>query len=192
LPLLRASCDNSIYLAQGDDQQMTNGDCRRLAAAGVLVASLAVSACSTDSNGGFTLPHHRQQGQSTTARARAVLEATAARAESAIRLTGETDGTWGILSNPVSSLGPGINTDELGAVGPGHYVLAFACVGTGQVAAVLTVGKVSARTRVTCQQQPEPVRLRLSVHRGGTEYVQFTAIHRETVAIACKLAGSDL
>jgi hypothetical protein len=186
---LRVSCDNSIYLAQGDDQQMTSGACRRLAAAAVVVASLAASACSANGNTSLTLRH--QQGQNTTAHSRAVLRATAARAESAISVTGEKEGFWGILSNPASSLGPAINTDEFGAVGPGHYVLAFACVGTGQVAAVLTVGKASARTRITCQQQPEPVRLRLSVHRGGTEYVQFTAMHRETVAIACKVAGSD-
>lgn len=98
-------------------------------------------------------------------------------------------GVYGVLANPGSTLGAPITTDGGVRVGPGRYLLAFACVGTGQVDAEIWVRKASAKGRATCQRRPELVQLDLTAHQAGPVYVQFAATQRETVAIAGRAAS---
>lgn len=160
----------------------------RLAAAALAIVSLMLAACSSPSSNAKP-QRHNQQPDSATARQRTALRADAARTERGLHVRGEITGTWGILTSPLSSLGTPITTDGGIAVGPGHYVLTFACLGTGRVEAELRIGKASTRTRVICQARSEPIRLRLLVHQGGHEFVQFMATRKETVTYASKLGS---
>lgn len=170
---------------------MIVGAWANVAAAGVLLVSLAIAACSDAGSGNPraagatpTPVARRHHSRLDSTHASGALKAAAARAEAAINVPGEIVGVYGVLASPGSSLGAPITTDGGVRVGPGRYLLAFACVGTGQVDAEIWVRKASAKVRATCQRRPELGQLDLTAHQAGPVYVQFAATQREIVAIA--------
>jgi hypothetical protein len=162
-----------------------------VAAAAVLLVSLAIAGCSgarpvnlksTVINPAPEASRHQIDLDST--HADRALRAAGARAAAAINVPGEIIGISGGLANPRSSLGSPITTDGGVRVRPGRYLLAFACVGSGQVLASIWVRNAHAEVRAICHRQPIPLRLDLTAHRGGPVFVQFAATRHETVAIA--------
>ena len=84
-----------------------------------------------------------------------------------------------------------MTTDGGETEGPGSFMLAFVCAGTGKVEATLSVGKSAAHMSAACSLRPTPIRIHLRVRQAGQVFVQFAAKERETVAIAYELASNN-
>jgi hypothetical protein len=164
---------------------MTVGVRTTMAAAGVIVASVAVSACSGPASGNPAQSHDHQPA-SSSAHTIALLDDTAGRALAVIKVPGEIFGLAGRLASPLSGVARPMTTDGGIWVRAGRYVLAFECVGAGQIEAATWIGKARAHLRATCQGQPTPVRLYLTAPKAGAIYMQLTATKRETVAVAAR------
>lgn len=96
------------------------------------------------------LVRHRSHASLSTA----AIETAAARALNAAKLIGSPiDTGFPVLSNVSSGLGTPITTNGDEYLGPGHYMLAFACAGTGHIEATLSIGTSRARLRAACRPE---------------------------------------
>jgi hypothetical protein len=155
---------------------------RTTMAAGALMASAVIAACSGGAPGSPGGHDHLPDNRS--AHTIAVLDDTANRALAGLNVPGEIDELAGRLANPLSSVGTPMTTDGGEWVRAGRYVLAFDCVGSGQVQAAIWISNARASVRTTCQRRPVPIRLYLTAPKAGSLFMQFAATQRETVAIA--------
>jgi hypothetical protein len=146
-----------------------------------LLGIIAVTACSSATRA-HTAERH-SGAEFRAARTIAVLDNTADRALADIQMPGQIFGLAGRLANPDSSIATPVTTDGGAWVGPGRYVLAFECLGTGKIQAATWIGQ--ARTHVTADCRPLPVltKLYLAAPRAGALFAQFVATQRETVAV---------
>ncbi len=158
-----------------------------MAAAGVVLASVVIAACSGPASGNLAARHSHQHGNPSE-HTIVVWDDAADRALAAISVPGEMDSLAGRLANPLSRVATPMTTDGGADANAGRYVLAFECIGGGQIEAAIWINNARAHVRSACQEQPMQVRrLYLTAPKAGTMYIQFEATQRETVAIAARV-----
>jgi hypothetical protein len=95
-----------------------------------------------------------------------------------------------VLSNPATTGGPPLTTNEGSLVRPGNYTAAIACAGRGSIEARLSVGSVASTSKAICHISPVPFRLHVVATRAGGVTIQIVTLGRERIAISYYLVSN--